>query len=145
MNKNSMNIYKLARKEAGLTQEEAAEKLHVGVRTLAEYESGRVRPNDDIVEMMTRIYGTPWLPYMHFKNSVLGKYLPELQLIDAPMAVLKLQKEMNDVKNVNDEAIEAVCDGVIDSEEQSIWQRYKKEILEMASACLTIWYGKEGA
>jgi len=60
MNKNSMNIYKLARKEAGLTQEEAAEKLHVGVRTLAEYESGRVRPNDDIVEMMTRIYGTPW-------------------------------------------------------------------------------------
>ena len=44
-----------ARKNAGYTQEAAAAILHISLRTIANYEAGRI-PTDSIVSEMMRVY-----------------------------------------------------------------------------------------
>ena len=73
------NLYKLCRTSAGFTQEQAAELLNIAPRTLSDYENGRTRVPDDIVDAMSSNYKAPFLAWYHLKiTSVLGKYLPEV-------------------------------------------------------------------
>lgn len=139
------NIYKAARKSAGLTQEQAAELLHVSVRSLAEYESGRTTPPDDVVCRMVEIYNTGYLAYLHLKNSteVGRRFLPELHLVDLPMSVLKLQKEVDDVTSIRRDIVEVVCDGKIDKEELHKWQNIVKELQEMIGAGLSVIFSQK--
>lgn len=51
--------FKLARKEAGLTVEEAAFRIHVSPRALSNYESGQRVPPPDVVAGMAREYKRP--------------------------------------------------------------------------------------
>ncbi|NSW92860.1 MAG: helix-turn-helix transcriptional regulator, partial [Firmicutes bacterium] len=69
MQRTCGNIYQTARKVAGLTQEQAAERLNVSVRSLADYEIGKTVPKDDIVCAMMRSYGTRWLGYQHLHQG----------------------------------------------------------------------------
>lgn len=139
MEKKCGNIYKIARKTAGLTQEQAAERLNVSVRSLADYETGKTVPKDDIVCAMVEVYGTKWLGYMHLKATQVGeKYLPELILTDLAKSVLKLQKEIGDVDSLNGDIVEIACDGVVDPGEQPKWKFITKEIDEMAGAALAV-------
>ena len=78
MSKEHENRYKMCRNNAGLTQEQAAELLHVAPRTLSDYENGKTPP-DDIVAAMAEIYKSPLLAWWHLKHhSILGKFLPEI-------------------------------------------------------------------
>ncbi|GAV21577.1 helix-turn-helix domain-containing protein [Carboxydothermus pertinax] len=140
MKRDCNNIYKIARKNAGLTQEEAAELLHISVRSLADYEAGRTIPPDDIVCNMVQIYNARWLAYSHLKHSTMigQKYLPDLSLTDLPRSVLKLQKEVRDLENINGELIAIVCDGEIDETEKPKWKKIAQEINEMAGAALSV-------
>lgn len=73
------NLYKLCRTSAGFTQERAAELLGVAPRTLSDYENGRTKVPDDVVDAMSREYKAPLLAWHHLKTtSILGKYLPEV-------------------------------------------------------------------
>lgn len=145
MNKEVNNIYKTARKYAGLTQEQAAEGLHISVKTLSEYETGKTKPADDIVAAMIRLYNTPWLAYQHFKLSPLGQYLPDIIISDLPRAVLRMQKEVKDVVNINNELIDIAADGKLDKKELNTWKRVIEEIKQMIAAGLGVIYSKEGA
>lgn len=144
MNKRCENIYKTARKNAGMTQEEAAELLHISTRSLAAYESGRTVPPDDIVCGMIEIYKAKWLGYQHLKQSsyVGQKYLPELNISDLPKSVLRLQKETRDLDVVNDDMIDIACDGIVDDTEKERWQHVTKEIDEMAGAALAVIFAR---
>lgn len=139
------NIYKAARKSAGLTQEQAAEQLYISVRSLAEYEAGRTIPPDDVVCRMVEIYNTRYLAYLHLKNStgVGRRFLPELHLVDLPMSVLKLQKEVDDVTSIRRDIVEVVCDGKIDKEELHKWQNIVKELQEMIEAGLSVIFSQK--
>jgi len=144
------NIYKTARKHAGLTQNEASELLFISPRTLSEYENGRLIPPDDVVAKMVEVYKTPWLAYQHLQSSsMLGqKYLPELDFLDLSAAVVKLRKELNDVERLNDAIFEIASDGEINEEERITWDRVIKEIREMISASLALCFTntyKDGA
>ena len=73
------NIYKTCRNNAGLTQERAAEALHVATRTLSAYENGESPVNDKMVDAMVVLYGCPSLAVQHLKlHSPLGKHLPDV-------------------------------------------------------------------
>lgn len=61
MMEGSRNIYKIARKAAGYTQEYAAELLGVSCRCLADYEAGARTPPNDIAESMVDVYRAPQL------------------------------------------------------------------------------------
>ncbi|NLW01214.1 MAG: helix-turn-helix domain-containing protein [Clostridiales bacterium] len=145
MQKQCGNIYKTARKAAGLTQEQAAEMLYISTRSLAEYEAGRTVPPCDVVCRMVEVYGATWLAYMHLKTSseVGRRFLPDLELSGLPMSVLKLQKEVDDVTNIHRDIVEVVCDGKVDEEEIPKWQNIEKEVMEMVSAGLGMLFSQK--
>ncbi|NLU53428.1 MAG: transcriptional regulator [Clostridiaceae bacterium] len=138
------NIYKSARKNAGLTQEEAAEQLFISVRSLTEYESGRTTPPDDVVCRMVEIYKAKYLAYLHLKNSteVGRRFLPDLHIMDLPRSVLRLQKEVKDVTDIHPEIVDVACDGTIEEHEQKTWQDIEKELLEMVGAGLSVVFAR---
>lgn len=144
MKQDRRNIYQIARKNAGLTQEQAAELLHISVRSLAEYESGRVTPPDDIVCEMIELYKAYWLGYQHLKQAseVGRRFLPDVQISDLAMAVLRLQKETADVGALQTAMVEIVCDGKIDGSEQQRWKTVEREISEMAGAAMSVIFSK---
>lgn len=79
MSNTCMFYYKTCRESAGIKQEDAANMLNVSCRTLSDYENGKSRVPDDIVDKMSELYRSPLLAWWHLKkNSVLGKYLPDV-------------------------------------------------------------------
>lgn len=140
MHNGCSNIYKMARKKAGLTQEVASDLLYISTRSIADYEAGKTTPPDDVVCNMVEVYGTPWLAYQHMKSSSeLGrKYLPDIDFSDMARAVLRFQKEVDDLDDIDRQMIDIACDGKIDKTEMSQWQRVEKEVSDVVSAALTV-------
>ena len=81
---NDPTMYQRARKEGGLTQEQAAERLHVSETTIKAWEQGQRAPDNAAVAHMAALYDTPWLLLEHAAAAAeaLG-VLPE----DRPCAV----------------------------------------------------------
>jgi len=52
-------MYKQARKEAGLSLEEASHRLHIGRRTLVNYENGHTIIPTELVVKMAEVYNKP--------------------------------------------------------------------------------------
>ena len=72
------NIYKSARKAAGLTQEAAAERLSISVESIRAYETGQRIPPNDVVERMVICYNTQYLAYehLHETNALMSRVVP---------------------------------------------------------------------
>ena len=138
------NIYKSARRNAGMTQEQAAEHLYVSVRSIAEYEAGRTTPPDDVVCRMVEVYQAKHLAYSHLKQSteVGRRFLPELHILDLPRSVLKLQKEVRDVTDINHYMVDVACDGTVDEREHETWRRVETELSEMVGAGLSVIFAR---
>jgi len=78
MNGKDGNLYQICRKQAGFTQESAAERLFIDVRTLSNYENEKSPVPDEVVAKMAEEYGIPSLPFYHVKYyTPLGKFFPE--------------------------------------------------------------------
>ena len=82
------NIYQRGRKTTLLTQEEAAERLHISPETLKRYEGGRLTPPDETVARMCEVYGVRWLALEHAKATDRLGILPELETKPLPMATI---------------------------------------------------------
>ncbi len=134
------NIYQIARKTRGYTQEEAAELLHISTRSISDYEVGKTIPPDDIVCGMIELYKCKWLGYKHLQTSNLvgQKYLPEISVTDLPKSVLRLQKEVGDLRHIHDDMIDIACDGVVDHTEKERWRLVTKAIDEVVGAALSV-------
>jgi transcriptional regulator with XRE-family HTH domain len=140
------NIYKTARHIAGFTQEQAAEMLHISVRSLADYEGNRTIPGDDIVCRMIETYDAEWLGYQHLKEStkVGQRYLPDIEFVNLAQSVLRLQKEMADVDRIKPEMVEVAYDNIVHPYQEDTWSQATKEVLEMVGAGLgVLFYQKE--
>jgi transcriptional regulator with XRE-family HTH domain len=117
---NRENKYKICRENSGLTQEQAAEALHISTRQLSDYENGKARVPDETVDAMARGYKTPILAWWHLKNNpYLGKYLPDImepktngdmafQVVLADGELHKAEKEIREI----------MLDGVISEDER---------------------------
>lgn len=140
MKGNCRNIYANARKKAGLSQEHAAELLNISVRSLADYEAGKTVPADDVVCGMIQHYKTLTLAYLHLKTSteVGRRYLPDIYATDLAQSVLRLHKEVDDLKLINSDMYEIACDGKVDHNENDRWNIVKKEVREIAGAALSL-------
>jgi transcriptional regulator with XRE-family HTH domain len=145
MNKGFRNIYQLARNNAELTQEQAADLLNISVRSLGSYETGVTIPNGDIVYDMIDIYNANWLGYEHLRLStkVGQRCLPKINCSDLAQSVLTPQKESTDVENIKPNMIKIASNGRVDEDEIDMWGRVTKETLEMAGAALSVVYHKE--
>lgn len=138
------NIYQIARESTGLTQEKSSELLDISVDSLRAYEGGKRIPPDKVVIKMIEIYDTQYLAYQHLKTAaeVGQKYLPNIEIKELPLAILKLQKEVGDFIKCKDSMIEIACDGVIDIDENSQWNSIIKELDDVVEAIMALKFAK---
>ncbi|NFO15203.1 helix-turn-helix domain-containing protein [Clostridium botulinum] len=138
------NIYQIARESTGLTQERACELLDVSVDSVRAYEGGKRVPPDRVVIKMIEIYNAQYLAYQHLKTSaeVGQKYLPNIEIKELPLAMLRLQKEVSDFIKLKDEMIEITCDGIIDDEEKPRWAKIMKELDDVVEAIMALKFAK---
>lgn len=142
MSERCRNIYRLARNTTGLTQEVAAKKMNISVRSLIDYETDKTVPNVDIVLDMILLYGTKWLGYEHFRlSSQLGmEILPPINIKDLAQSVLLFEKESTDVDRIRPCMIEIASNSRVDDHQVERWKEVSKEIFEMAGAAFSVYF-----
>ena len=81
MSEECRNIYKRARRNAGYTQEAAAEMLNVSVESLRAYETDRRIPAGDVVLQMMICYNCHQLPTQHLQetSALFNSVVPRLE------------------------------------------------------------------
>ena len=127
-------MFKDARKQAGLSINVAALELHIGPRTLVNYENSHTTIPPEAVLNMADVYDQPVLVARFcaeqcpigqvYAHSPKEKCLTE--------NILTLLKELNDIKNDKNRIIEIASDGIIDRDEKHCWDRIMKNLDELA-------------
>ena len=121
MPEETRNIYKSARRSAGLTQEAAAERLGVSVESVRAYETAQRIPPNDIVERMVVCYNTQYLAYQHLHetNELMARVVPELHQRPVTQTVVALINAINRFAKTNsaERLMEIVEDGKVDEDE----------------------------
>ena len=134
------NIYKRARKVTLLTQEEAAERLHISPETLKRYEGGRLTPPDETVARMCEVYGASWLALEHAKATDRLGILPELEPKPLPMATISLTNRLRDAADRLAGLLRIAEDGVIDDAERPEFDSIVQDLRETIAAAYQVIY-----
>ena len=134
------NIYKNARKYAGLTQERWAEAVGVAPCTIRSFESGEVIPADETVKIMAEVSGQPILCYWHMcnKSALAADTLPEVEQLPLPQAVVQLFCAIVDFQEDHGALMQMAADGRIDSDEALEWQGIKKRLDRIVQAAIQV-------
>lgn len=145
------NIYKNARKAAGLTQERWAEVLGLSPEAVRQYETGQILPRDEIVLRMAEVAGQTIVCYWHMlnKSRVAAELLPDVDEIPLPQAVLQLLRRMRDFDRRHrlDELVGIAEDGIVDETERPDFDAIVAELMEMFAAAMQVRFSqtkKEG-
>ena len=117
------NIYKTARRFAGLTQERWAEAVGVSVDSIRTYENGSVIPTDATVAAMCEISNHTALGYWHIrgKSGLAADTLPEVEQLPLPQAVIQLLCAVNEFKDLHGDLLALAADGRITGDELAVW------------------------
>lgn len=140
MKDNSANIYKSARRSAGLTQERWAEFIGVSEESIRLYESGRGLPSDEIVTKMADVSGMSILGLWHLKekSALANDLLPEVESVDFPQAVIKLLCEVRDFKESSEELLTIAADGYVSAAERDSFTEILDALDGIIKAALTV-------
>jgi transcriptional regulator with XRE-family HTH domain len=132
-------MYKTAREAAGLSQEEAAWRLHIGRRTLSDYENHKTLTPPDTVDSMAEEYGQPKLRNMYCTEVCpLGKEHDRVEDIDFSMAVLGLVDEHDEAGRELKELIKIAKDGKITPDELESYKRIERKMLVLRQKITTL-------
>jgi transcriptional regulator with XRE-family HTH domain len=129
-------MYKTARKEAGMTLEEAAYRLHCAPRTLCKYESGQLRVPPEMALSMGQVYNRPELPLNHCaEKCAIGRvYHPVFEVGNVATGTLQLMRELQDVNQRMDDLVSIAADGRISPEELPEFEEILQELMELGEA-----------
>ena len=137
------NLYQKARKEARMTQEQAAERLSVSVETVKAWEQGQRVPRPEDVERMQALYGTPWLGLEYTRATCGGLgVLPELRLQGLPTAVLALINRATALADDYRRLMLIAEDGRIAEAEAPEFQRISQSIQDVIAAGYEVLYAE---
>lgn len=137
------SIYQRARKDACLTQEQAAELLSVSVETVKAWEQRQRVPRPEDVERMQAAYGTPWLG-LEYTRATCGQLgvLPELRLQGLPTAVLGLINRATALADDYRRLMLIAEDGIIDEIEAPEFDRIAQSIQDVIAAGYEVLYAE---
>ena len=137
------NIYQRARKEAGLTQEQAAERLSVSVETVKAWEQGQRVPKPEDAERMMRCYAAPWLG-LAYTRATCGRLgaVPEVSPRELPAAVLALINKSTDLADDYRRLMRIAEDGIIDEAEAPDFDRIAASIQGVIQAAYEVLYAE---
>lgn len=114
-------MLRTARNKAGITREEAAHRIYIGTRTLADYELGRTIAPPDVVMRMAEVYREPTLPADYCaKVCPIGQVLAHcVDRLEFATTVLRVIKEFTDVKGLLDDLVRIASDGRVNPHEEA--------------------------
>jgi len=126
-------MLKAARNAAKLSREEAAHRLYIGSRTLADYESGRTVAPPDVVMRMAEVYRQPELTADYCaKVCPIGQVLAHaLDRSEFAVTVLRVLKEFADVERLRDNLVNIAADGKLHDHEVDEFEIILKEMVEL--------------
>ena len=147
MEQQPRNIYKTARKVAGLTQERWAEAVGASVDSIRGYENGAVIPTDETVRAMSEISGLSPLSYWHLchKSALAADVLPDVEQLPLPQAVLQLLCATADFSEDHGRLVQLAADGQITRDEDLEWEGIKKRLDQVVKAALQVKVAEGGA
>ena len=140
--------YQLAREEAGLTREQASEKLDFIIeRRIERIEYGAL-PSPDEVLAMANAYNKPELCnyYCSHECEIGRKYVPEIENADNLSAIiLEILASINTLNREKDRLIEITADGVISEDENEDFGKIRDKLDEMSQTidALKLWLDKK--
>ena len=118
------SMYKTGRLLAGFTQERAAERLHISDRLLRRYESGEIRPSDDIVYHMVEIYNDQRLAVEHLRQGsrMAADLIPPVEDLPLQAVAIRAFNDIADIMAAQPERklLRIAEDGVISEEERPV-------------------------
>ena len=143
------NIYKNARRAAGLTQEAAAEQLGISVESLRAYETGLRIPPIDLVDLMVVCYHNQAVGIFHLSAiSHMARTLlpadPQVRLPEAALSLIDRIYAFAD-KHRDRELIRIAQDGVIDEEERADFDEIARELEGIVQAAVALRCAGPGA
>ena len=145
MGKNE-NIYAIARKTAGLTQERWAEMLGVSADAVYQYEAGRIMPADDVVLSMADFSGLQILGTWHLrrKSAVAAEILPQVERLPLAQAVVQLLDAIRDFdrKHHEDALLTIAADGRVEPEEEPRFKEVVRDLHPLIRAAMQIDYAE---
>lgn len=135
-------MYTECRKAAKETQESACFKLHIGLRTLQNYEKGAVLPPPEVVAKMAEVYHEPGLPITYCtRHCPIGcryHYQPEARSLES--SVIGLIKEIRHVNDTMPQLIDIADDGVVSSDEVQALAAVMDELADLERSIVTMRY-----
>ena len=132
------NPYRESRDRAGMSQEAAAEALHISTRTLWSYET-TIRPTDETVMSMAELYQDPYLEYEHLRLSPIGKkILPVIDRGGVSRAVICYQAGINIMRSHESDMIQVAYDDRIDNHELPVWRKIQRGALMCAGSLFSL-------
>ena len=136
------NIYKTARRSAGLTQEAAAERLGISVESVRAYETDQRTPPNDVVELMCTCYNAQHLAYQHLHetNALMRRVVPELEersLLEVAVRIYNRMSRFSKEHRLN-ELMEIAEDGFIDEAERMDFDAIMADIREIVRSGLEL-------
>lgn len=136
------NIYKTARKAAGLTQEAAAEQLGISVESVRAYETGQRIPPNDVVEQMVICYNAQRLAYQHLHetNALMAQVVPQLEQRSLREIAVRIYNRMNRFQRDYgmDRLMSIVEDDRIDDTERAEFNAITDELGEIIKSGLEL-------
>lgn len=137
-------IYQRGRKTTLLTQEEAAERLHISPETLKRYEGGRLTPPDETVARMCEVYGVSWLALEHAKATDRLGILPDgIEAKSLMQSAISLINRLRPVHESMGSLLQIVEDGKVDETEDAQYEQIRAFIAANVAAELELLYATE--
>ncbi|MBC7340922.1 MAG: helix-turn-helix transcriptional regulator [Clostridia bacterium] len=126
-------MLKEARKKAGLSQQEAADRLNIGRRTLTSYENGHTIAPPEVVLKMAEVYGDQALPGRWCARACpIGRVIAyDYECDNLAGVVLGVLKEMDDAERVKSRLVAIAADGRLEGSELSEFARIIRELCEL--------------
>lgn len=138
------NIYQRGRKTTLLTQEEAAERLHISPETLKRYDGGRLTPPDETVARMCEVYGVSWLALEHAKATDRLGILPDgIETKSLMQSAISLINRLRPVHESMGSLLQIVEDGQVDETEDAQYEQIRAFIAANVAAELELLYATE--
>lgn len=141
----NMNGFKKARKEACLTQEQAAEAAGVSLESWKAYEYGDRLPPNEVVIRICDAMGAPWLALEHMKEATreLGVLPQDIRVQGISTAVLTLIQRARELEEDYHRLIGIAADGVIDEGERPAFDQITEDIQAVVAAGLQVIYARD--
>lgn len=126
-------MLRTARNATGLSREEAAHRLYVGSRTLADYELARTIAPPDVVMKMAEVYQEPELTADYCKKICpIGQVVAHcVERSEFAVTVLRVLKEFADVERLKEKLVCIAADGELHRHEVDEFETIMKELVEL--------------